>query len=308
MGRDAGRAPARTPLSAARPARESSATAAAAAGGPFTVDAVDGDTRFRVQLEPIEGTSQLLVVAAPLNEADDTLHQLLIVELAVAASVLAAVLLLGLWLVRVGLRPLGRIEHDGCRDRRRRPLAARRERRSAHRGRPARRCAQHDARPDRGGVRRAHGVREPAAPLRRRCVARAAHAARRRARLRGALRPRRPRAPGRSRAVDERHPARVAADGPPGRRPPAARPARPGPAARAQARRARGRRARRRRGGAHARPRPRDRARRAGLGRGAGRPRAAAPDPRQPPRERARAHARRLGGDGARAERWRLPR
>ena len=69
-----------------------------------------GDTRFRVQLETIGTSSQLLVVAAPLREADDTLHQLLIVELAVAASVLTGVLLLGLWLVRVGLRPLGRIE------------------------------------------------------------------------------------------------------------------------------------------------------------------------------------------------------
>ena len=58
--------------------------------------------------------NQLLVVAAPLKDADDTLHQLLIVELAVAASVLAAVLLLGLWLVRVGLRPLGRIEQTAA--------------------------------------------------------------------------------------------------------------------------------------------------------------------------------------------------
>ena len=91
------------------------ATAAAATGGrPFTVDAVDGDTRFRVQLEPIGASNQLLVVAAPLTEADDTLHRLLIVELAVAASVLAGVLLLGLWLVRVGLRPLGRIEHTAA--------------------------------------------------------------------------------------------------------------------------------------------------------------------------------------------------
>ena len=56
----------------------------------------------------------MLIVAAPLKDADDTLHQLLIVELAVAASVLAAVLLLGLWLVRVGLRPLGRIEQTAA--------------------------------------------------------------------------------------------------------------------------------------------------------------------------------------------------
>ncbi len=78
--------------------------------GPFTVSAVDGGTRFRVALEPLGTTGQVLIVAAPLDEADDTLHQLLVVEIVVAGSVLLATLLLGLWLVRVGLRPLGRIE------------------------------------------------------------------------------------------------------------------------------------------------------------------------------------------------------
>ena len=85
------------------------ATAAAPGGRPFTVDAVTGGTRFRVQLEPL-GAGQLLAVAAPLDAVDDTLHQLLLVELVVAVSVLGAVFVLGLWLVRVGLRPLGRIE------------------------------------------------------------------------------------------------------------------------------------------------------------------------------------------------------
>jgi two-component system OmpR family sensor kinase len=89
------------------------AAAAASGGNPVTIDAVTGGTRFRVQLESI-GSGQLLIVAAPLNEVDATLHQLLVVELIVAASVLTAVLLLGLWLVRVGLRPLGRIEHTAA--------------------------------------------------------------------------------------------------------------------------------------------------------------------------------------------------
>ncbi len=89
------------------------ATAAAAGRSPFTVAAVTGGTRFRVKLEPL-GSGQLLVVAAPLNEVDDTLHQLLLVEIVVALSVLGAVLVLGLWLVRVGLRPLGRIEHTAA--------------------------------------------------------------------------------------------------------------------------------------------------------------------------------------------------
>lgn len=77
---------------------------------PFTVAAISGDTRFRVSLEPLGDGGQILIVAAPLDEVDDTLHELLIVELVVAAAVLLATLLAGLWLVRVGLRPLGRIE------------------------------------------------------------------------------------------------------------------------------------------------------------------------------------------------------
>ncbi len=104
--------PGQTPLP--QPDLPAGRTSVAAAGKPFTVAAVLGDTKYRVRLQPIEGLSQLLVVALPLNETKATLHRLLIVELAVAASILLAVLVLGLWLVRVGLRPLGRIEHTAA--------------------------------------------------------------------------------------------------------------------------------------------------------------------------------------------------
>jgi len=86
------------------------ARAAVEGDEPFTVSAISGDTRFRVSLEPLGDTGQILIVAAPLDEVDDTLHQLLLVQIVVAGSVLLATLLAGLWLVRVGLRPLGRIE------------------------------------------------------------------------------------------------------------------------------------------------------------------------------------------------------
>ena len=72
-----------------------------------------GGTRFRVKLEPLRG-GQTLVVAAPLRDVADTLHQLLLVEVIVALSVLGAIFVLGLYLVRVGLRPLGRIEHTAA--------------------------------------------------------------------------------------------------------------------------------------------------------------------------------------------------
>ncbi|MCY7304436.1 MAG: HAMP domain-containing histidine kinase, partial [Thermoleophilia bacterium] len=66
-----------------------------------------GNTRFRVSLEPLGDSDQILIVAAPLDEVDDTLHQLLVVELVVAGSMRLATLLAGRWLVRVGRRPLG---------------------------------------------------------------------------------------------------------------------------------------------------------------------------------------------------------
>ena len=50
-----------------------------------------------------------MILAAPLNGVDSTLHRLLLIELLVTASVLAALALLGLWVVRLGLRPLAAI-------------------------------------------------------------------------------------------------------------------------------------------------------------------------------------------------------
>ena len=97
------------------------------------------------------------------------------------------------------------MERDRRRDRGRRPLAPRRARRRAHRGRPARPRAERDARPDRERVRGAHRVRSAAAALRRRRVARAAHAAHVDPRLRRAVPARRGRPARRSRQGDAAH-------------------------------------------------------------------------------------------------------
>ena len=88
-GRPIGTRPGETPLPQPDLSAERRDAAAADGGDPFTVSAVSGDTRFRVQLEPLGDGGQMLVVAAPLDEVDDTLHQLLVVELVVAGSVLA---------------------------------------------------------------------------------------------------------------------------------------------------------------------------------------------------------------------------
>jgi len=59
-------------------------------------------------LIPADATT--LVVAVPLDDVNSTLHRLTLIELAVGAAVLAALAVLAAWLVRLGLRPLERIE------------------------------------------------------------------------------------------------------------------------------------------------------------------------------------------------------
>ena len=73
----------------------------------LSVPAVSGGDRWRVRASRDPGLSgNVLVLAASLADVDDTLHRLLVVELFVTFSVLAALTVLALWVVRVGLRPL----------------------------------------------------------------------------------------------------------------------------------------------------------------------------------------------------------
>ncbi len=75
----------------------------------FTAGAEDGDGRFRaiVAATPSGGT---LLVATPLDDVDATLERLLLIMLFVTVAVLGALAALGLWVVRLGLRPLLDIE------------------------------------------------------------------------------------------------------------------------------------------------------------------------------------------------------
>ncbi len=77
--------------------------------GPITVAATHGDLQYRVAVEPI-GSSQAILLAAPLDAVDDTLHRLLAIELIVSGIAIACVLAAGAWLIAVSLRPLARIE------------------------------------------------------------------------------------------------------------------------------------------------------------------------------------------------------
>jgi two-component system OmpR family sensor kinase len=77
----------------------------------FTVSAQDGSTSYRVRasVDP-RVPGRLLVIAASLKDVLGTLHRLMLIEVLATVGVLAAIAGLGLWFVRLGLRPLREIE------------------------------------------------------------------------------------------------------------------------------------------------------------------------------------------------------
>lgn len=79
-------------------------------GQYFTVPAKDGSERYRVRASGARGLNATLIVATPLDDVDATLGRLLGIMLLVTAAVLIGLAALGLWVVRLGLRPLAAIE------------------------------------------------------------------------------------------------------------------------------------------------------------------------------------------------------
>ncbi len=75
----------------------------------FTVPATSGGDRYRVRASIEPGTSVTMIIATSLSDTVGTLHRLLWIELFVTLGVLVAIFLLGLWIVRLGLRPLAAI-------------------------------------------------------------------------------------------------------------------------------------------------------------------------------------------------------
>jgi signal transduction histidine kinase len=76
----------------------------------FTVPSADGGTNFRIRasVDP-QNPGSVLVIAGSLKGLDDTLNQLLLIEVIATLAALAAIVGVGLWVVRLGLRPLGAI-------------------------------------------------------------------------------------------------------------------------------------------------------------------------------------------------------
>jgi two-component system OmpR family sensor kinase len=75
----------------------------------FTVSASEGGHRYRVRASTVPGTDAMLITATSLADVDATLRRLLGIMLLVTLAVLAALAVLGLWVVRIGLRPLEEI-------------------------------------------------------------------------------------------------------------------------------------------------------------------------------------------------------
>jgi two-component system, OmpR family, sensor kinase len=76
----------------------------------FGAAATKGGAHYRVRASLDPELRYMLVVARPLDDVYGTLHRLLLIELLVMAVGLSAIALLGLWVVRLGLRPLDAIE------------------------------------------------------------------------------------------------------------------------------------------------------------------------------------------------------
>jgi two-component system, OmpR family, sensor kinase len=76
--------------------------------GIFTVPAEKGGGRYRVRASP-DRDGNVVVAATPLSDVDATLGRLIVIMLIVTVAVLVALAAVGLWVVRIGLRPLDEI-------------------------------------------------------------------------------------------------------------------------------------------------------------------------------------------------------
>jgi two-component system, OmpR family, sensor kinase len=81
----------------------------------FTVSAISGSGRYRVRAsEESQHPGYVLLIAQPFNSVESTLHRLLLIEILVTAVVLATLAALALWIIRISLRPLRRIEQTAA--------------------------------------------------------------------------------------------------------------------------------------------------------------------------------------------------
>ena len=151
-----------------------------------TVGAVGGGPQYRVLIEGVPNGGAI-AFAQSLHATEHTFRQIVTVEVIAFLTVLLTLCMMAWWLLHHGVRPDREDGQDRERDRGRRPLTTGGAGGGQDRGRPARHRAEHDARADRGCVRREAGVGGPPPSLRRGRLSRAAHAVDVDPRLCGAL-------------------------------------------------------------------------------------------------------------------------
>ncbi|HEX6872403.1 MAG TPA: HAMP domain-containing sensor histidine kinase [Micromonosporaceae bacterium] len=82
-------------------------------GQPYTVRAVDGRYRWRILITQLP-SNQVIIIGQNLYNQDSALDRLIFVEVLVGTSVLVALALVGVWLVRMSLRPLAAMERTAA--------------------------------------------------------------------------------------------------------------------------------------------------------------------------------------------------
>jgi two-component system OmpR family sensor kinase len=85
-------------------------TARATVGRPYTVEALDGASSWRVVVVPYGGTGGLAALAVSMRAVDSTADLLLAIDVGVTLLVLLLLGLVAASVVRIGLRPLTRME------------------------------------------------------------------------------------------------------------------------------------------------------------------------------------------------------
>ena len=101
-------ADAASPASTAAARRRRSAAAAtdARSGEPFTVGAVDSDVRYRVVARRTDDGGGIDLTALPLTDVDDTVDRLVLVEVVATAIIVAVLAAVAWWVMRLGIRPI----------------------------------------------------------------------------------------------------------------------------------------------------------------------------------------------------------
>jgi two-component system OmpR family sensor kinase len=78
----------------------------ARSGNTVRSEATIGGVRYRVVVEPLEGSTDVAAVMAPLGDISDTVNRLRLLAIGVGVTSLVAATGVGLWLVKIGLRPI----------------------------------------------------------------------------------------------------------------------------------------------------------------------------------------------------------